>query len=173
MSIGVYAAAGLVMDEVGVYCSWDMPVPGWSTLHRHLHYVPGERSFSATRVLVVCSACQGLRGWVCQPKALGWSTGWSRIFGCNWPLSHSWLDPQLYCCAKSLFSPPWYSLPPLFRELIHSLRPVPPPRSPSSILFPSLPFVFCPFTPFSLSSQGYFPLSSVVPSTDALSFSRD
>ena len=38
------------------------------------------------------------------------------------------------------------------------LRPVSPPRSPSSILFPSLPFVFCPFTPFSLSSHGYFPL---------------
>ena len=58
MSIGVYAAASLGMDGVGVYCSWEMPGPGWSTLHHHLHYVPGERSFSATRVLVVCSACQ-------------------------------------------------------------------------------------------------------------------
>ena len=26
--VGVYAA-GLGIDEVGVYCSWDMPVPGW------------------------------------------------------------------------------------------------------------------------------------------------
>ena len=60
MSLGVYAAAGLGMDEVGVYCSWDMPGPGWSTLHHHLHYVPGERSLTVTRVLVVCSACQVL-----------------------------------------------------------------------------------------------------------------
>ena len=60
MSLGGYAAAGLGMDEVGVYCSWDMPVPGRSTLHHPLHDVPGERSFSATRVLVVCSACQVL-----------------------------------------------------------------------------------------------------------------
>ena len=45
------------MDEVGVYCSWDMPGrPSTITLHD----VPGERSFSATRVLVVCSACQVL-----------------------------------------------------------------------------------------------------------------
>ena len=58
MSLGVYAAASLGMDGVGVYCSWEMPVPGWSTLHHYLHDVPGERSFSATRVLVVCSACQ-------------------------------------------------------------------------------------------------------------------
>ena len=50
--------------------------------------------------------------------------------------------PQLYCCAKSLFSPPFlYSLPPL----VHELGPVSPPHSPSSILLPSLPrFVFCP-----------------------------
>ena len=141
--------------------------------------LPARRSWGK---VLLCH--KGLGGVFCVsgPKGLGlstegswvsWSTGWSIFFGCNWPLSHSWLDPQLYCCAKSLFSPPWYSLPPLFHEFIHSLRPVPPPRSPSSMLFPSLPFVFCPFTPFSLSSQGYFPLSSVVPSTDALSFSRD
>ena len=60
MSLGVYAAASLGMDGVGVYCSWKMLGPGWSSLHHHLHYVPGERSFSATRVLVVCSACQVL-----------------------------------------------------------------------------------------------------------------
>ena len=59
MSLGVYAAS-LGMDGVGVYCSWEMPVPGWSTLHHYLHDVPGERSFSATMVLVVCSACQVL-----------------------------------------------------------------------------------------------------------------
>ena len=28
MSLGVYAAASLGMDGVGVYCSWEMPGPG-------------------------------------------------------------------------------------------------------------------------------------------------
>ena len=101
MSIGVYAAAGLVMDEVGVYCSWDVPVPGWSTLHRHLHYVPGERSFSATRVLVVCSACQVL----VFVNRKGRSTSWSTFFWRNWPLSHSWLDsPVVLLCQVTLQS---------------------------------------------------------------------
>ena len=52
--------------------------------------------------------------------------------------------PQLYCCAKSLFTPPFlYSLPPLFPSgAPPSLRPVSPPHSPSSILLPSLPFSF-------------------------------
>ena len=117
MSIGVYAAAGLVMDEVGVYCSWDMPVPGWSTLHRHLHYVPGERSFSATRVLVVCSACQVLV-FVNRRLSAGLPAGES-LGAIGLSVIPGW-TPQLYCCAKSLFSPPWYSLPPLFHELIHT-----------------------------------------------------
>ena len=68
MSMGVYAAAGLRHGRSG--CVLELGY-AWSTLHHPLHDVPGERSFSATRVLVVCSACQGLRGWVCQPKALG------------------------------------------------------------------------------------------------------
>ena len=115
MSIGVYAAAGLVVDEVGVYCSWDMPVPGWSTLHRQLHYVPGERSLSATRVLVVCSACQVLM--FVNRRLSGWSTSWSSFFGCNWPQSFLVGPPQLYCGVKSLFNPPFlYSLPPLVPE---------------------------------------------------------
>ena len=120
MSIGGYAAAGLGMDEVGVYCNWDMPVPGWSTLHRHLHYVPGKRTWSATRVLVVYFACQGLRGWVCQPKALGWSTGWSRIFGCNWPLGHSWFDPSCTVVPSHSSALLGILFPPLFHELIHA-----------------------------------------------------
>ena len=38
-----------------------MHVPGWSSLHRYLHdVVPGERSLTTTRFLVVCSACQGI-----------------------------------------------------------------------------------------------------------------
>ena len=90
---------------------------------------------------------------VCQPKALGWSTSW-RIFGCNWPLSHSWLDyPQLYCCAKSLFSPPFFvfSSPSFPRVDPYIVCPVSPTHSPSSILLPSLPlFGFCPFTPVTL-----------------------
>ena len=86
---------------------------------------------------------------VCQPKALGWSTSW-RIFGCNWPLSHSWLDNPsctvvpshsstlLFCSLFPLFSTSWV----LFPHPIH----LPPSCSPLS------PFFFCPFTPFRLSS---------------------
>ena len=90
---------------------------------------------------------------------VNWSTGWSMIFGCNWPLSHSWLDPQLYCCAKSLFSPPLYSLPPLFHELIHvsSASCFPTPFT-FLHLVPLTPFRFLSLHTFSLSSHGYFPL---------------
>ena len=87
----------------------------------------------------------------------GRSTSW-RIFGCNWPLSHSWLDPQLYCCAKSLFSPPLYSLPPLFHGLIHgsSASCFPTPFT-FLHLVPLTPFPFLSLHTFSLSSHGYFP----------------
>ncbi len=54
-------------------CCWARhacSLAGHSTI---VPYVPGERS--ATRVLVVCSACQ----------ALGRSTGWSIFFWCNCP----------------------------------------------------------------------------------------
>ena len=131
-------AASLGMDGVGVYCSWEMPGPSWGDPP------PSPALRRSWGKVLVCH--KGLGGVfcvsgprVCQPKALGWSTSW-RIFGCNWPLSHSWLDyPQLYCCAKSLFSPPFlYSLPPL----VHELGPVSPPHSPSSILLPSLPIFF-------------------------------
>ena len=95
MSLAGYAAAGLGMDEVGVYCSWDMPVPGRSTLHHPLHDVPGERSFSATRVLVVCSACQVQRGWVFVNRRLsaGLPAG-VPSFGAVGTLGHSWFDPS-------------------------------------------------------------------------------
>ena len=60
------------MDEVGVYAAGlGMPVPGWLYLHHHLHQVPGERTLTATRVLVVCSACQGLGVGFVNRRLLG------------------------------------------------------------------------------------------------------
>ena len=148
MSIGVYAAS-LGMDGVGVYCSWEMPVPGWSTLHHHLHYVPGERSFSATRVLVVCSACQVLM--FVNRKALGLSTSW-RIFGCNWP-SQSFLvglAPVVLLCQVTLqpsllfvFSSPSF-------PRVGSCFPTPFTILHLASLSP--PFCFLFLTPFRLSS---------------------
>ena len=78
---------------------------------------------------------------VCQPKALGWSTSW-RIFGCNWPLSHSWFDPSctvvpshssalLSCILFPLFSTSWV----LFPHPIH-LPPSCSPLSPFSFFVP-------------------------------------
>ena len=146
--VGVYAATGvgmlllgLGMDEVGVYCSWEMMgrpsiIPSTD--------VPGERSFSATRVLVVCSACQVLV-FVNRRLSAGLPAGES-LGAIGLSVIPGWTS-QLYCCAQSLFSPPWYSLFPLFSTsgAPPSLCPVSPPHSPSSILLPSLPlFVFCP-----------------------------
>ena len=83
-------AASLGMDGVGVYCSWEMPGPSW------VDPPPSPALRRSWGKVLVCH--KGLGGVfcvsgprVCQPKALGWSTSW-RIFGCNWPLSHSWLD---------------------------------------------------------------------------------
>ena len=137
------------MDEVGVYCSWEMPGPGWSTLHRHLHYVPGERSFSVTRVLVVCSACQVLV-FVNRRLSAGLPAGES-LGAIGLSVIPGWTPS---CTVSHSSVPPWYFLSPLVHELIHRLRPVSPPHSPSSILLPSLPFRFffvphtsyCPFT---------------------------
>ena len=146
MSLGVYAAS-LGMDGVGVYCSWEMPGPGWSTLHHHLHDVPGERSFSATRVLVVCSACQvlvfvnrwlwgGLPAGVGSLGAIGPLSvipGWtpsctvshsSALLGILSSSSFPRVDPYIVCV--------------LFPHPIH----LPPSCSPLSSPF------FCPFTPF-------------------------
>ena len=127
-------AASLGMD--GVDCSWEMPGPSW------VDPPPSPALRRSWGKVLVCH--KGLGGVfcvsgprVCQPKALGRSTSW-RIFGCNWPLSHSWLDPQWYC--ESLFSPPWPNLFPLLSPsgAPPSLRPVSLPHSPSSILLPPL-----------------------------------
>ena len=141
MSIGVYAAAGLVMDEVGVYCSWDMPVPGWSTLHHHLHYVPGERSFSVTRVLVVCSACQVL---VFVNRRLSGAPVYQ--------LEDLWVQ---LASQSFLVGPPVVLLVTLQPSLVFSSPSFPRVGScfPTPFTFlhlaPLSPlFVFCPFTPF-------------------------
>ena len=64
---------------------------------------------------------------------------------------------QLYCCAKSLFSPPWYSL---CHELIHtsSASCFPTPFTFLHLAPPSLPFRFLSLHTFTLPSHGYFPL---------------
>ena len=79
--VGVYAAASLGMDGVGVYCSWEMPG------HSLVDPPPSPALRRSWGKVLVCH--KGLGGVfcvsgprVCQPKALGWSTSW-RIFGCN------------------------------------------------------------------------------------------
>ena len=69
MSLGVYAAS-LGMDGVGVYCSWEMPGPGWLV---DPPSSPARRSWGK---VLLCH--KGLGGVfcvsgprVCQPKALG------------------------------------------------------------------------------------------------------
>ena len=127
-------------------------VIAWSTLHRHLHYdVPGERSLSATRVLVVCSACQVLvfvnrRLWG-EPV---YQLEYLLLAQLAFSVIPGWTPS---CTVKHSSSTPWYSLPPLFHELIHtsSMSCFPNPFT-FRPLVPSLPFVFFPFTPCRLSS---------------------
>ena len=138
----------LVWAWTGVDCSWEMPGPSW------VDPPPSPALRRSWGKVLVCH--KGLGGVfcvsgprVCQPKALGRSTSW-RIFGCNWPLSHSWLvtpvvlwgqvtlQPSFFCSLFPLLSTSWV----LFPHPIHL------PPSCSS----SLPPFFCPFTPYRLSS---------------------
>ena len=163
-----------------------MHVPGWLYLHHHLHYVPGERTFNATMVFVVCSACQGICVGFVNRRLLG-------------KLVYQWESYLLVQLASQSFlvcptgpvvpgrsSDPLCILFPLFSSPLvdpfeFGLCPVSPPHSPSSIFFPRLSLSFCP--PHQLLSLHTLPIalfswllptfSSVVPSTDALSFSRD
>ena len=142
-----------------MYCSWEM--------------LGRPSTITCTTTLLGKGPCLPQGSWcgvfcvsgphVCQPKALGWSTSW-RIFGCNWPLSHSWLDyPQLYCCAKSLFSPPFFvfsspSFPRVDPYIVYVLFPQPIHLPPSCSPLPL--FGFCPFTPVTLPALLFlgFPL---------------
>ena len=156
MSIGVYAAS-LGMDGVGVYCSWEMlGRPSTITCTTFLAKGPCLPQGSWWCVLRVRSSCLLTEGsrLVYQLENL-----WVQL------ASQSFLvgQPQLYCCAKSLFNPPFlYSLPPLF----HELGPVSPPHSPSSILLPYPLFGLCPshqllaLHSFFVPSHLFFRLSS-------------
>ena len=109
-------------------------------------------------VLRVRSSCLSTEG-----SRVSWSTSW-RIFGCNWPLSHSWLDtPVVLLCQVTLqpsllfvFSSPSF-------PRVGSCFPTPftflhlAPLSPLFVFCPShqllsLHSFFCPFTAFRLSS---------------------
>ena len=144
MSLGVYAAASLGMDGMGVYCNWEMP--GSGSIIPYTTFL-GKRAFSATRVLVVCSACQvlvfvnrwlwgGLPAGVGSLGAIGPLSvipGWtpsctvshsSALLGILSSPSFPRVDPYIVCV--------------LFPHPIH----LPPSCSPLSSPF------FCPFTPF-------------------------
>ena len=161
--VGVYAAASLGMDGVGVYCNWEMlgrPFTATCTT-TFLGKGPSLPQGSWWCVLRVRSSCLSTEGSrvVYQLENL-WVQLASQSFlvghpSCTVVPSHS--STLLSCILFPLFSTS--GAPP-------SLRPVSPPHSPSSILLPSLPFsfivprtsyspfthFFCPFTPFRLSS---------------------
>ena len=122
----------------------------------------------------------GPRGLSTEGSWVSWSTSWSIFFWRNWHLSHSWFDPSctvvpshssaLLGILFPLFSSPW---------VVCVLFP-PPPHSPSSILLPLTPSLFLSLHTSSSLFTSYPSISwllptfpSVVPSTDALSFSRD
>ena len=161
-----------------MYCSWEMPGPSLGDPP------PSPALRRSWGKVLVCH--KGLGGVfcvsgpdVCQPKDSGAGLPAGESLGAiGLSVIPGW-TPQLYCCAKSLFSPPWYSLPPLFLSM-GSLRPVSPPHSPSSILLPLTPSLFLSLHTSSSLFTSYPSISwllptfpSVVPSTDALSFSRD
>ena len=136
-----------------MYCSWEMPGPGWSTLHHHLHDVPGERSFSATRVLVVCSACQVLV-FVNPRLSTGLPAGES-LGAIGLSVIPGWTTPVVLLCQVTLqpsflvFSSPSFprvgSCFPTPFTFLH-LAPLSP------------PFRFCPFTPVTRPSLFFLSL---------------
>ena len=135
-----------------------MHVPGWSSLHHHLHYVPGERIFTGTRVLVVCSACQGLGVGFVNRRLLGELV--------NSLLCQVALQTRLVLPSPS-FSPHWLIHLNLVCVLFPNPIHLPPSCSPPSLSF------FVPSHLYPSPSRFLPTFSSVVPSTEALSFSRD
>ena len=145
MSLGVYAAS-LGMDGVGVYCSWEMPGPGWLV---DPPSSPARRSWGKVLLChkglggVFCVSGPG----VCQPKGpvyqleylLLVQLAFSQSFlvglpSCTVVPSHS--SPLLSCILFPLFSrvvPHLVCV--LFPHPIH----LPPSCSPLSPRF-----VFCP-----------------------------
>ena len=126
-----------------------------------------------------------LLGLSTEGSWVNWSTSWSRVFWRNWHLSHSWFVPMDLSCQVALqtrFVVSSPSFPPhllIHLNLVYVLFPHPIHLPPS--FFPDSPSLFVPHTSYSPLSPLPIPLfswllptfSSVVPSTDALSFSRD
>ena len=153
MSLGVYAAS-LGMDGVGVYCSWEMPGPGWLV---DPPSSPARRSWGK---VLLCH--KGLGGVfcvsgprVCQPKALGWSTSW-RIFGCNWPLSHSWLDSPVVLLCQVTLQPSFFVVSSPSFPRVGSCFPTPFTFLPLAPLSPL--FGLCPSTPVTRPSLFFLSL---------------
>ena len=160
--VGVYAAASLGMDGVGVYCNWEMlgrPFTATCTT-TFLGKGPSLPQGSWWCVLRVRSSCLSTEGsgLVYQLENL-WVQLASQSFLVGHPsctVSHS--STLLFC---SLFPPLFHELIPyivyvLFPQPIH-LPPSCSPLSPVSFFVPhtsdsSFPFFFCPFAPFRLSS---------------------
>ena len=132
--VGVYAA-GLCMFLAGR--------PSIITCTRFL----GERTFTATTVLVVCSACQGLCVGFVNRRLLGELV--NRLESYRWVqlASQSFLVYPSGPVVPGRSSDPLGHLFPLFSSPLvdpFGLRPVSPPHSPSSIFFPRLSFSFGP-----------------------------
>ena len=129
--VGVYAAASLGMDGVGVYCSWEMPGPGLVDPPP----LPALRSWGK---VLVCH--KGLGGVfcvsgpdVCQPKGLVYQLEnlWVQLASQSFLVGHpsctvvpSHSSTLLFCSLFPLFSTSWVLFP-------HPIR-LPPSCSPLS-----------------------------------------
>ena len=150
----MYAATGVGMlllglDEVGVYCSWEMMGPPSPALGR-----------SWGKVLLCHKGLGGVfcvsGPRVCQPKALGRSTSWSTFFWRNWPQSFLVGHPSCTVVPSHSSTVLFGILFPLFSTsgAPPSLRPVSPP-----------PLTFLHLAPLSPPFRFFVPRTSDSPFT--------
>ena len=129
-----------------MYCSWEMMGPPSPALGR-----------SWGKVLLCHKGLGGVfcvsGARVCQPKGPVYQLEYLLLAQLAFSVIPGW-TPQLYCCAKSLFTPPFlFSLPPLFPSgAPPSLRPVSPP-----------PFTFLHLAPLSPPVSFFVPHTSDSP----------
>ena len=121
-------------------CSWLVVPPSSLALGSW------ERTFTATRVLVVCSACQGLCVGFVNRRLLGELVYQLKTYLLVQLASQSFLVCPSGPVVPGRSSDPLCHLFPLFSSPLvdpFGLRPVSPPHSPSSIFSPTLPLSFC------------------------------